>query len=343
MAARGARRAGMEDGSDLPHWGADAAEFCALIEKISAPVKIVLKTRDDPWFIERWIEHHARIVGPKNLIIFDNMSSDPEVLSVYRRYRGDIAIIRFDDPHYNLHHFHLYRALYQALANSSEYFIFIDTDEFLVLFDDDRYYADARILDFVAASGGDDLFPTTWLWNVNRSSVQFAFMAAAQDLADSLACGKPLFRSSKMPPGYVNHNFQLSTQLFTPPFKSNLFLLHLANVFPRQRISANVNKLRARGFVRPGDSAEAIAARTDIADALAAGYVRGIGENLAAEARGDRGGGPLGAGCLELGEDGKVIYYSDAERAALAAFLADPKPVYDQIPARYRLAQVPWL
>ena len=202
------------EGENLPRWDADRVAFCSRIERkrIRSPIKIVLKTKDDPFLIERWIKHHIKIVGGENLIIFDNMSDDPRVLSIYRKYRDEIDIIRFSDLHHNnVHHTSTYGDLYRSLANSSEYFIFLDTDEYLILFENDRYYDDDRILTFVMDNRDFDLFPATWLLNANWSSVQFYCGTQPRDLADHLACGKPLIRSAKIPPGYVNHNFQFGT------------------------------------------------------------------------------------------------------------------------------------
>jgi hypothetical protein len=74
------------NGEDFPCWEKDSSEFCAQIERHHAPIKIVLKTKNDRFLIDRWIRHHSKIVGLENLIIYDNMSDDHEVLSVYREY-----------------------------------------------------------------------------------------------------------------------------------------------------------------------------------------------------------------------------------------------------------------
>lgn len=114
----------MASSEDIPRWEANSAQSCARIEMVRSPLKIVLKTKNDPFFIERWITHHINIVGPENLIIFDNMSDDPEVFSTYRKYRDRIHIIQFAGPHNNLHHIPSYKKLYQSLAKSSKYVLF---------------------------------------------------------------------------------------------------------------------------------------------------------------------------------------------------------------------------
>lgn len=322
--------------SIFPRWETDRAEFCVRIERNHAAIKIVLKTKNDRFLIERWIRHHAKIVGPENLIIFDNMSDDPEVLALYREYRDWIAIIRFADRHNNLHHTGLYRDLYRSLARSSEYFLFLDTDEHLILVENDKYYDNDSVSGFVMGNRNFDLFPGTWLWNANWSPQQFN----CSGFVGNLACGKPLIRSSKIPTGYVNHTFQLSTRLFVPPFKTNLFILHLGRLFPQQRISTNMNKLLGAGIAHPGETPQSIARRNDIADEIMAGYVNEIRDCLAAEERADFGNAPLDAGCLELSAGGTICYYGAAERKALNDFIADPTQAYDALPQHYRLDTV---
>ena len=330
----------MQSGQDIPRWDADYAAFCAQIERVRSPLKIILKTKNDPFFIARWIEHHLKIVGPENLIIFDNMSDDPEVLSVYREYAGKIAIIKFAGRHNDLHHTGTYKALYDALAQSSAYFLFIDTDEYLVLIEDDTYCDGDCIVKFILENRHYPLFPTVWLWNANWNSRQFLCGTEPAYLANNLALGKPLIRADRIPIGYVNHNFQLGNRLFRPPFKSNLFLLHLAYLIPEQRIATNMNKLIARELVRVGESPETIARRSDITEGDAASYVSGIRDCLALAGRKELGNAALGAGCLELLPNGAISYYSDAERKAINELIAHPRSVYALIPNHYRLSVV---
>lgn len=324
----------------FPRWDVDRIEICARIERVRSPLKIVLKTKNDPFFIERWINHHMKIVGPENIIIFDNMSDDPEVLSTYRKFRGQIETVRFSGPWFMLHHTKLLRRLYASLARSADYFIFIDTDEFLVFIDHEAHYADDRIVSFVRENFRYDLFPTSWLFNANWTARQFSCGAHAVDLAKNLACGKPLIRSNKIPSGYVNHNFQLSMPIFAPPFKVNLFLLHMTRLYPRQRIAANVNKLISAGFAKRAESPEAISNRTDISDKVMAGYVEEIRDCLAAENKSAEHDAALSSGCLELTETGRIRFYGDAERKVLVDFIADPRTVYEAIPHHYRLETV---
>jgi len=272
--------------------------------------------------------------------VFDNMSDDPATLSTYRKYHKQVEIIKFAGPWYNIHHTHIFGELYRALGKSSDYFIFLDADEFLILMSGDEYCNDDRIVAFVIENAQYDLFPSSWLFNLNWSTTKFKCGPQASDLAQNLACGKPLIRSAKLPLGYVNHNFQLSTKFFAPPFKTNLFLLHLSRLFPKKRIVANVNKLIGAGIATEGESPESIARRTDITDKIMAEYVTEIRDCLALDPRAEFVDAPLAPGCVELSDGGGVTYYGDAERKLIADFIADPRQVYGLLPHDYRLKAV---
>ena len=245
--------------------------------------------------------------------------------------------MRFAGRYDVVHHSRACSDLYRAIAQSSTYCIFTDTDEFLILIDDDRYYDDHRVSNFVRRNANDSLFPTTWLINANWNDTQFNGISE-NNLARLLAHGKPLIRSDLFPSGYVNHNFQLSTRLFVPPFKTNLFLLHLMQLVPRQRIVGNVNKLITLGAVQPNETPESIAERNDFANEIEALYAREIREYLRVESKGKPA--ERGSSDLELLSDGTVSYFSDAVREALHAFIRDPKPIYDLIADQYQLGSI---
>jgi hypothetical protein len=321
----------------FPIWQEHRTACCDRIRKVRAFIKIILITKNDPYFIERWITHHIKIAGIEGLVIFDNMSDDPKVLAVYEKYRDRINIMRFAGNHNGLHNSAANDDLYRAIAGSSTYCIFSDTDEFLILIDGDRYYDDHRVANFVGDNANYSLFPTTWLLNANWSDTQFHGVIE-YNLARLLALGKPLIRSDRFPPGYINHNFQLSTRWFVPPFRANLFLIHLVRFIPRQRINSNVNKLIARGAAQPGETPESIAARTDFVGDVQNLYARQIREYLLPEISSEPAG--LGPSQLELLPDGTVSYFSDAERQALNTFIRDPKPVYDLIVDPYVLDSI---
>jgi hypothetical protein len=310
-------------------WDADRVSLCARISSAPAVLKILLKTKNDRILLDRWIEHHARIVAPQNILIFDNMSDDPEVLSIYARH-PEIMVIRFTGFHNNVHRVELFGDLYASLRDSAQFFVFLDTDEFLTLIDGDRYYADGSILEFLQSEPVPQVFPGTWLYNTNWTANQFISGTTAEYLANGLAWGKPVLRSNAPLAGYLNHNIQLARTLFSTRIRTNLFVLHLANLSPEQRITSNINKLIARGFAQPLDTAEIISQYTldGVRDANIVQYISEIRRLLPVRAQPQAQQGTLRPGCIELGANGEITYYSEAERQSLQAFMVDPMPVY---------------
>lgn len=310
-------------------WDADRVSLCARISGAPAVLKILLKTKNDSILLDRWIEHHAGIVAPQNILIFDNMSDDPQVLAIYARH-PDVLVIRFTGFHNNVHHVGLFGDLYAALRDSAQFFVFLDTDEFLTFIDGDRYYADGSILEFLQSEPLPQVFPGTWLYNTNWTANQFISGTTAEYLASGLAWGKPVLRSNAPLDGYLNHNIQLTRTLFSAGIPTNLFVLHLANLSPQQRIASNINKLIARGFAQPLDTAETISQYTleGVSDANIVQYVSEIRRLLPLRAQPQAQQGTLRPGCIELSANGKITYYSEVERQSLLAFIVDPMPVY---------------
>jgi hypothetical protein len=317
---------------DIPLWDTRHRDICAYLEEFPAPLKILLKTKNDPFQLEAWIQHHLKIVGEKNLIIFDNMSDDPDVLSIYRRYCDVVSIFRFSAHHNHIHHVHIFADLYVSLEKTTGYFIVLDTDERLVLFENDNYYADRRIIEYIQANEGFDFFPGTWLQNTDWDPTILVCGNGEWALGNGLAWGKPLLRAkADHIGGFMNHNIQLDRQLFRLPFKANIFVLHLSHLSPRQRIAANMTKLFAYGLAMPGDTPETIAAKNiEGAPDIHARYVREIrvllapSDDVETHIRAE-----LRDGCLKLTNEGTISYHGATEKMALDSFMNEPTDMYE--------------
>jgi hypothetical protein len=224
-------------------------------------------------FLGQWIEHHLSIAGPGNIIIFDNGSSNSEVLSIYERYSNLIEVVSFSGYHNSLHYTSKLPALYDALGRSSEFFTFLDTDEFLVVFKDDRFYKDERILEMLAGNKETDVFPATWLYNTDWSATRF--ICGRERLLSGLTWGKPILRSQARLNDFINHNVQLDKALYSSKTPLDFFVFHLTYLIPRQRIGANVNKLVACQFASAEETPEEIASRdiSNITDQNVIGWI----------------------------------------------------------------------
>jgi hypothetical protein len=316
---------------DHDRWDTHREACCRSIARRRATLKILLKTKDDPFLLERWILHHRKIVGPDNLVIFDNMSTHPEVIRVYEKYSNAIQTISYPKFHNSLHDVSACPELYDTLRDASRFFIFLDTDEFLILIDDDRYYDDEGLVDFLGEQDEADVHPATWLPNADWRASRFRCGDDFDGLAGGIAWGKPILRAKAGLSGFINHNAQLHPSLFAKPFRTNFFVLHLKHLFPEQRIAANVAKLKAFGFAAPEDSPEAVARRSldGITNENAIRYVIEIRKLMAVT--GHRPADTaLGAGCLELLDDHGIGYYGKKERALLRGLIDDPVPTFSR-------------
>lgn len=304
-------------------WEESKRDLCARIARTTGVLKIVLKTKDDPYLLERWIDHHARIVGVENLIIFDNMSTDDEVRAIYDTYRTDVLIIRFGGFHNSLHDVSAFPELYACLRESTRFYTFIDTDEYLTLINDDRYYSDESIPAFLRGYDDTGIIPATWIYNIPGSTSMYACGTDGHILSQGLKWGKPVLNSAINIAGYINHNSQIDSGLYTGRIPNNIFLRHIANYSPRQRLAANRNKLVARKYVSADADIDSIGAMdiSDMADYSIKHYVTEIRDLLKLDAKGFSPPGSLSSGQINLATNGNIEYFSDVEKTLLGNFL----------------------
>ena len=231
-------------------WDSDQSDTVAHLRQNYATLKIILKTKNDSFFLDAWIRHHVNIVGKENIIIFDNCSTDPDVFDVYDRW-PEVNVVGFHGHQDNIHWMHNFPALYNALRLSCSYYIFIDTDEFIVFFDGARFVSDKGIISALQHSLSGDFIPTVWLYNVPLYREQFIIGTTCDDLYRGLQWGKPIIRASLADQASsINHNCQLAQcNAKAIPLKG-FFLLHMAYLSPAQRIRANQEKLVASGFIQ---------------------------------------------------------------------------------------------
>lgn len=245
-------------------WDQHADEIERRILSNVSPLKIGLKTKDDPYFLAGWLDHHLSIVGPQAIFIADNGSSDTEVTAIYGRLPEDTVIFRFHGLHNDLHDRRMFPQLHRALLYSSDFFQILDTDERLVWIEIDHYYKDERIVEKLNQQLPTECSLGIWLENIKGSKDRFK-LGPIENTYSSLLWGKSLFASSRiMPLGQRLHNCQLPIGLqnqFTKP--PHICILHLKNLSIEQRLRATRQKLLARNAASEAASLEEIA-RTDI-------------------------------------------------------------------------------
>lgn len=238
----------------LRTWSECSERICQEIAARRATLKIVLKTKDDPLLLQQWIDHHQLIVGSHNLVILDNESRAPAVTAIYSNQPADVVIFSYAGFHNNVHYVERFREFYQALSSSCEFFIFLDTDEFLVWIENDHVFMDRTVTDRISACRGVDLLPGTWLQNVTGASDRYWIGNDNRLLCDGLRWGKPVLSTRAPLAGLINHNSQVGRALKWSDLVVNCFVLHRSRLSNAQRISANMKKLVARGAI--GDASD---------------------------------------------------------------------------------------
>lgn len=228
-------------------WQSDVASNASLIADRKSDLKILLKTKNDRWLLNEWISHHANICGICSLIVFDNDFDNQEVLDTYNRLGDDLLVFKFSGHHNNLHFVDKNPQLYELLAQSCNYFIFLDTDEFLFWIDaDGKYFSQFTDRLSNAIEPNYDFLGGIWLPNVAWDASRYWVGDDYKILIDGVKWGKPLLKASAVKPAFVNHNVQAFQSGLLPAPCASFFIQHRHRLFLEQRMMSNVNKLRQR-------------------------------------------------------------------------------------------------
>jgi hypothetical protein len=305
-------------------WKQDRDAAVRAIRSKRSRFAILLKTKDDAYFLDDWIRHHAAIVGISNLIVFDNDSTDDQAKDILASYGKELLVIRFNGFHNDLHVPERVPELYAALSDSFDYFQFLDSDELLILIRGQRWNEGPMVSAFVDALEDTPVIPAPWLYCAPRFPSLFKFGRRSSDLHDDIRWGKPVISTALNLKGIINHNVQVDRALYSERFPSGLFVLHRAHLSPLQRIRSNVKKLIARNFAAVGESVDELLARdrSKVQDNNIRLYLteierlRQIPEPLPAERP------KLVPGHFLLGPDSRIEYFGDEEMMLMGALLA---------------------
>ena len=246
-------------------WEKNRDAICDAIRKKESFLKIILKTRDDPVLLERWIKHHASIVSEENIIILDNVSVDSSVIKSYRDHSG-ILSFQFSGYHNYVHDSRYYPEFYAALKASCTYYIFLDTDEFVTWVHGDQFYNGADVLHCIKEYSNGRCYAGTWLRNLIGYDDRF-YAFSKEYLMDGLLWGKPLIAAQVdiACPLVIHNEHLISANVISANTPPQLFILHLNRLDPLQRIRVNLYKLRVYGvYVGEEDLGELLATDTSL-------------------------------------------------------------------------------
>ena len=231
-------------------------ELCSLIEKDKAVFKIVTKTKNEIFFIEKWIIHHLNILQDTKLIIFDNMSDDDYVKSIYEKYKNNMILVEFDGYMDHLHMAKWSMQIYKALSDSSEFFTIIDSDEYLYLWDGHKIVKDSSIIQFLEENDDCNFFAPLWIENISDNEKLFSFNPLN---LSSFHFGKPIINTKIVPMfesafkkigvAALHHVRQLPISTYGKT-KTKFVILHLKNLNKYQRIKSNMQKLVALDVIK---------------------------------------------------------------------------------------------
>lgn len=239
-------------------WENDRSLICSQISDSFKKFKIILKTKNDIFFIKRWVNHHAgQDIG---IIIFDNNSSDPDVLSYYKTLPEDVLLVqysglhRYGGSHNTLHDVETFSDLYLAIQKSCSNFCFLDTDEFLSYTDGSTFYPPKEFFNFKNSIFNDGINFTLYLYNKSLSDKVFEF-GSVELLKDRLKWGKPIIGSADSISGFINHNIQIRNHVSNRG-GLRFVTFHLTNLSPVERMKANLRKLVVRKILAPDATLE---------------------------------------------------------------------------------------
>jgi hypothetical protein len=225
-------------------------------------LKIVLKVKDEPELIVRWIEHHAAIVGYHNLVIMNCGSTNAHFLQILQGYRDRVLILDYDQYYDKLSFPGSNVALYTLLMRNCKYLTILDADEFLFGMRDGGIAREH--VGTILREGQQDIYAGTWLTNavpppdLPDGGIDFdsplPFTLAEDSLREGTFAGKSVVRASLVfQTNYVGHNLHLRESMSHMNAGSfgRLMVFHLANLSPAVVRSRVLKHLYTRGVVPP--------------------------------------------------------------------------------------------
>jgi len=243
-----------------------------------APLSIIVKVKNEPEFLEAWLEYHGKLVGLDNILILDNESDSEKHLNLLKRYSDKAYVVRLPGFYDNFHYPHLYPQPYQWAASRSRYVTFLDIDEFLVARAGDCL--SGKNLFSQLAHPETKAFAGIWLWNkeplaAESLAVSDPVVFTAPDpglLGYGTVAGKSIVRADALTEAkVVGHNLQNESMLplFNDKSFGEIFVLHLSQLNPALMRKRSRQHLQAVGLL-PAELDEESALKA-ISNALEAG------------------------------------------------------------------------
>jgi hypothetical protein len=237
-------------------WETDAEKVCKLIRNTPTTYRVILKTKDETYLLEKFIQHYKNFLSlPTDILIFDNNSTRSETLNIYTKYNDNFTLIKYSAPHNDIHHIQKFLDLYKAIWDSSTFYSFFDTDELLFFYNtEDSTLSNDNIIDILNKSYDVSFFTTFWLKNVYFSENKFFFDDRIDYIRYIASTGKPIINSRRIKNlisgfnTYVVHTLHLPVSALEKS-PCCFLLLHMSTLTKGQRIRTDMNKLVQYGFI----------------------------------------------------------------------------------------------
>jgi FkbM family methyltransferase len=321
---------GIETGGTaaFPSWPQDAEAICAKIRNYKAPLKVILKTKNEHLLLPIWLKHYESFLHYGEIIIADNGSTDSRVLELYKALDPRITLFSYSADrnsgfHNIIHSRQHFAGLYKALSDSSTHHVFVDSDELLIFVTADQWSQDRPVLVEEMSRNSGKAVATAWL-ETCPGSTDIVYVGSDDNrLRNALAWGKPIVPAHLFQTGFPIHNGQFAQEAFSQPEGGLFVLLHLKNYSREQRLTANREKLVARGIVQSRMPFEDIA-ELDVMmmrDPTAVRLIREIRDLLASPKVGGTSGMPPGS--IKFDSSRRILFSDDLTRNLFTKAFAD--------------------
>lgn len=225
-------------------------------------LKIILKVKDEAYFIRGWIEYHARIVGYHNLIILDCGSTDPVFLRILSSYKDRVLIMNYTQYYDHIHSTWANRGLYNLLSLNCKYVTVLDADEFLFGCSGDEL--SPKLVEPILRNSEETILAGTWFHNVSSPGElegemllegRMTFGLTDAELGHGTVAGKAIVRSDRtLVAHHVGHNLHVKEvmALMSEHSFGQMGIFHLTHLPRSQQQQRALKHLRAKG-VLPAD------------------------------------------------------------------------------------------
>ncbi|KQM21482.1 hypothetical protein ASE73_15650 [Sphingomonas sp. Leaf24] len=222
-------------------------------------LKIILKVKDEPELIDKWVNHHAAIVGYENIVILDCGSQEPEYLAKIERYARKMIVLSYPNHYNTIHNPQANVDLYNLICANARYMTILDADEFLFASHEGKLSPSAVIP--LLERSDESAFAGTWL-NVQTIipevdgvldwSIKAELAVGPKDIKQGTVAGKSVIATSVVRGlSHLGHNLHVPkvADIMTESSFGRIFILHARNLDIRIVEKRAIKHLRTKGVL----------------------------------------------------------------------------------------------